>query len=197
MIRDTCPGPRTSPAARRRLAGSSPGSRHEMILDQVQRHGAVRVADLAAQLGVSDMTVRRDLDALDEAGPGGEGARRRDAADRDRRRTGLCRQVAAQHDEKQAIAAAAAGLVRAGNGDRGHGRDHDVAARLPLTDIADLIVVTNSVRVAETLLPVDRTRPYRDPDRWDPDPSDALVGPVAVQALRTCTSTRSSWACTG
>ena len=42
--------------------------RQAMILDRVRETGAVRVADLARDLGVSDMTVRRDLEILHEHG---------------------------------------------------------------------------------------------------------------------------------
>ncbi|MFD6183056.1 DeoR family transcriptional regulator, partial [Streptomyces goshikiensis] len=42
--------------------------RREVILDTVRRKGAVRVAALVEQLGVSDMTIRRDLDVLARAG---------------------------------------------------------------------------------------------------------------------------------
>src|SRR4051794_27501127 len=42
--------------------------RHEVIVAEVRRRGAVRVSELATLLTVSDMTVRRDLDLLDEAG---------------------------------------------------------------------------------------------------------------------------------
>ena len=42
--------------------------RHEVITAQLRLHGAVRVGDLAALLDVSEMTVRRDLDALSELG---------------------------------------------------------------------------------------------------------------------------------
>ena len=42
--------------------------RHAYILERVTADGGVRVADLARDLGVSDMTVRRDLELLDERG---------------------------------------------------------------------------------------------------------------------------------
>ncbi|MDX6280934.1 MAG: hypothetical protein QOH03_2005 [Kribbellaceae bacterium] len=42
--------------------------RHELILRSLRRHGRLRVADLAAELGVSAITVRRDLAELDTAG---------------------------------------------------------------------------------------------------------------------------------
>src|SRR2546423_14762294 len=42
--------------------------RHELILRSLRRHGRLRVADLVAELGVSAVTVRRDLAELDSAG---------------------------------------------------------------------------------------------------------------------------------
>lgn len=42
--------------------------RHELILQSLRRHGRLRVAELAAELGVSAITVRRDLAELDSAG---------------------------------------------------------------------------------------------------------------------------------
>ncbi len=38
--------------------------RQERILEEVQRHGGARVSDLVAALGVSDMTIRRDIQEL-------------------------------------------------------------------------------------------------------------------------------------
>ena len=45
-----------------------PDRRRREILDRVRASGAVRVADLVAELGVSDMTVRRDLNRLAQDG---------------------------------------------------------------------------------------------------------------------------------
>ena len=42
--------------------------RQASILDRVRRHGGARVADLVRVLGVSDMTIRRDIEALAERG---------------------------------------------------------------------------------------------------------------------------------
>lgn len=38
--------------------------RHERLLTELQRHGAVRVRELARDLGVSELTIRRDIAAL-------------------------------------------------------------------------------------------------------------------------------------
>ena len=42
--------------------------RQSMILQDVRRAGSARVSDLTQRLGVSDMTVRRDLEVLARAG---------------------------------------------------------------------------------------------------------------------------------
>ena len=42
--------------------------RQAIILERVREEGAVRVADLVRELGVSDMTIRRDLEILHDQG---------------------------------------------------------------------------------------------------------------------------------
>ena len=42
--------------------------RQAAILDQVRAAGGVRVSELAAEFGVSDMTIRRDLESLADRG---------------------------------------------------------------------------------------------------------------------------------
>ena len=42
--------------------------RHDYVLDQLRTRGAVRVTDVVAGLGVSDGTVRRDLEVLEQQG---------------------------------------------------------------------------------------------------------------------------------
>lgn len=48
--------------------GMLPGRRHQIIEEDLLRNGEVQITELAAKLGVSEMTIRRDLDALGEAG---------------------------------------------------------------------------------------------------------------------------------
>ncbi|MBP2323466.1 DeoR/GlpR family transcriptional regulator of sugar metabolism [Kibdelosporangium banguiense] len=43
-------------------------NRHQLILDLVQTKGNVQVSELAARIGVSEMTIRRDLEALEQVG---------------------------------------------------------------------------------------------------------------------------------
>jgi hypothetical protein len=54
--------------------------RYERLLADLHRQGSVRVRDLARDLGVSELTIRRDITALRPAQPGHQGARRGDAA---------------------------------------------------------------------------------------------------------------------
>ncbi len=160
--------------------------RHEVILTEIRQRGAVRVTELAAQLGVSDMTIRRDLDSLAEAGliekvHGGATALNDRSADE----PGFAAKSLRNTDEKIAIARAAGTLVRSGTAIGVTAGTTTWQLAYHLTEIADLIVVTNSIRVAEVLHQsqrADRTVILTGGART---PSDALVGPVAVQALRT------------
>jgi DeoR/GlpR family transcriptional regulator of sugar metabolism len=45
-----------------------PAERIQVILDRVEAEGGVAIADLATQLGVSEMTIRRDLERLEATG---------------------------------------------------------------------------------------------------------------------------------
>jgi len=160
--------------------------RHEVIVAEVRRRGSVRVSELAGLLGVSDMTVRRDLDMLDDAGlvtkvHGGATLRDERSTDEPGFEAKSLRNMA----EKHAIAMSAAGRVRAGSAIGVTAGTTTWQLAYHLVDIADLTVVTNSVRVAEVL------HQHHRPDRTVVltggvrTPSDALVGSVAVQTLNT------------
>lgn len=159
--------------------------RHEVIIAEVRRRGAVRVSELANLLSVSDMTVRRDLEVLDDAGlvtkvHGG-------ATLRDERTTdepGFEAKSLRNTREKHAIALAAAAMVRSGQAIGITAGTTTWQLAYHITEIPDLTVVTNSVRVADVLHHAqrnDRTVVLTGGVRT---PSDALVGPVAVSALR-------------
>lgn len=54
-------------------SGSNPGSllpaeRHQQIYELLQDKGAIRVSELSERLGVSEMTIRRDLEILERRG---------------------------------------------------------------------------------------------------------------------------------
>src|SRR3712207_9537080 len=89
--------------------------RQRLIVEEIRRRGAVRVSELTELLGVSDMTIRRDLDVLAGNGlidkvHGGATARRSLSNDQ----PGFDAKWRCQVAEKGAIAQAAAALVAAG-----------------------------------------------------------------------------------
>ena len=163
--------------------------RRKLILEVVRRDGAVRVAELVDQLGVSDMTVRRDLDALARYGDvekvhGGAIAARGRSAEEPGFEVKSGRESAA----KAAVADAAATLVEPGSVVAiGAGTTaHAVASRL-LT-VPDLTVVTNSLPVAELLRAAAADQgPAGTPalllTGGAPTRSAALVGPLADMVI--------------
>lgn len=163
--------------------------RQARILREVEQRGAVRVAQLARLLDVSDMTIRRDLDALDAQGRldkvhGGATVRGGTRPSTDE--PGFEAKWAQQTAEKEAIAAAAAAMVRPGSAIGLSAGTTTWTLAHHLRAIPGLTVVTNSMRVADVL--------HQDTGHGSTTnvvltggvrtPSDALVGPVAVSSLR-------------
>lgn len=160
--------------------------RHEVIAAEVRRRGSVRVSDLAALLGVSDMTVRRDLDLLEDAGVldkvhGGATLRDEHSAEEPGFQAKSQRNMA----EKHAIAMAAAAGVRAGSAIGITAGTTTWQLAYHLVDIDELTVVTNSVQVADVLHQHHRDDRVVVLTGGTRTPSDALVGPVAVATLAT------------
>ncbi|WP_344413668.1 DeoR/GlpR family DNA-binding transcription regulator [Pseudonocardia ailaonensis] len=162
--------------------------RQELILEHVRERGAVRVSDLAEEFGVSDMTVRRDLDVLarrrlvDKVHGGATAIGTAELASTEE--PGFVVKSGRQQAEKEAIAAAAAELVAPGTAIGLSAGTTTAALARRLTEVAELTVVTNSMAVAEVFRTgrPDRTVILTGGIRT---PSEALVGPVAVAALRT------------
>jgi DeoR/GlpR family transcriptional regulator of sugar metabolism len=162
------------------------GQRQMLIVEEVRRRGAVRVSELTELLEVSDMTVRRDLDALAASGlvekvHGGATAIGALSTDE----PGFEAKSHRQLTEKEAIAQAAAELVQPGQAIALTAGTTTWRLAHRIRGIADLTVVTNSIQVANVLhrerrpdLTVVLTGGVRTP-------SDALVGPVAVTTLRS------------
>ena len=157
--------------------------RQSSILAEVTRQGGARVADLVRSLGVSDMTIRRDIEALAERGlvakvHGGVVAVGR-AADEPRYST----KSTQQQPEKLAIARAAAALAQPGQAIGISAGTTTATLAAVLLTIPDLTVVTNSIpvedafyrggRADQTVVLIGGTRTV----------SDALVGPVADATL--------------
>ncbi|MGI8948195.1 MAG: DeoR/GlpR family DNA-binding transcription regulator [Ornithinimicrobium sp.] len=160
--------------------------RQREILDQVRRDGGVRVTELVDVLGVSDMTIRRDIAQLADRGlliRVHGGATLADAP-HSSHEPSFHTKLGEQQAEKLAIARAAADLVPVGSSVALSAGTTTLALAQELREVDGLTVVTNSIPVAEAL---------HDPERHDRiviltggsrTPSDALVGPVANTALR-------------
>jgi DeoR/GlpR family transcriptional regulator of sugar metabolism len=160
--------------------------RQAFILDRVREDGAVRVADLVRELGVSDMTVRRDLEILDERGllekvHGGATS----IAGTALFEPGFALKSALQQSEKDAIADAAVALVEPGMAIAVSAGTTTYALAQRLALVPGLTVVTNSVRVADVLHQNGRTDQTIILTGGVRTPSDALAGPFAVAALRS------------
>ena len=155
--------------------------RQSLILQAVRNEGSARVSDLTQQLGVSDMTIRRDLEVLAKDGlvekvhggavlPGSHGGHEPGFEDK----------LVLERPEKTSIARTAAGLVRPGTAIAIAAGTTTFALAQCLLDVPGLTIVTNSLRVAN-LFGGNRT-----PDVASVvltggmrTASDALVGPVA------------------
>jgi DeoR/GlpR family transcriptional regulator of sugar metabolism len=160
--------------------------RQARIMERVREDGAVRVADLVRELGVSDMTVRRDLEVLDERGllekvHGGATALEGSALFEPT----FTVKSSLQHAEKDAISDAAAALVEPGMAVALSAGTTTFTLARRLADVPWLTVVTNSIRVTDVLHQVGRADQTIILTGGVRTPSEALVGPFAVSAIRS------------
>ncbi len=153
--------------------------RHAVIVDRVTAAGTARVRDLAALLGVSEMTIRRDIDQLVDEGAlerihGGAKLRSKDEP-------GFAAKQVRGLPEKAAIAKAAATLVEPGMVIGVSAGTTTFAFADLVRHVPDLTIVTNSLRVA---MRIEGTGgPTVLVTGGERTPSDALVGPIGVAAL--------------
>lgn len=163
--------------------------RHARITAALRADGAVKVVELAEQLDVSEMTIRRDLDVLDEKqmlrkvhggaiALGNRGVEPPWTAKAER-----------QHAEKVAIGRAALGEVEDGMTVALSAGTTTVELARLLRGRASITVVTNSISIFQELT---ENPSASDPTAPNPTvyltggsrtPSDALVGPIANAAL--------------
>ncbi|MET0480617.1 MAG: DeoR/GlpR family DNA-binding transcription regulator [Mycetocola sp.] len=125
--------------------------RRQRIAELIARRGFVRVAELAALFGVSEVTVRSDLAALDD----GENIRRvhggavpREARNRE---SSFEESLEASAQDKQAIGRLAASLVQSGQSillDVGTTTLAVAQALKERTDLEDLVIITNGLHIA-------------------------------------------------
>ena len=157
--------------------------RRRRVLDEVRRYGSVSVRELAERLTVSEMTIRRDLEHLEADGRlrrvrGGATLPRAEDTEELAFAETSHRHIA----EKEAIARAAAELVRPGMCIGLSGGSTTWTLARELRHVPDLTIVTNSLRIGDEFTGPDAQRTVILTGGIS-TPSDALVGPVAVQAL--------------
>ncbi|WFF41271.1 DeoR/GlpR transcriptional regulator [Salinicola endophyticus] len=159
-----------------------PSQRRQQLLDLLDTHNELAIAELATYLEVSHMTVRRDIQRLEQAG-------------RVLAVSGGVRRVAALHREpawphkaatntaaKRAIARHAAALVKEGQTiylDAGTTL-YEMAALL--TGHRQLCVITNNFQISALLAGYPQIELHHAGGRVDPD-NHATVGPAVAAYL--------------
>ncbi|WP_121192953.1 DeoR/GlpR family DNA-binding transcription regulator [Motilibacter peucedani] len=160
--------------------------RQALILEELNNAGAVRVSELVRRLGVSDMTIRRDLDSLASRGLAEKvhgGATRPVVRPSDE--PTFVAKSSRQTAEKHAIARRAATLVQPGAAVAISAGTTTSALAQQLTAVPGLTVVTNSLPVAEALMENDSDDRTVVLTGGECTPSRALVGTVTVAALHS------------
>jgi DeoR/GlpR family transcriptional regulator of sugar metabolism len=163
--------------------------RRRLIADRVRTNGSVSVAELASTLGTSEITVRRDLRLMAKDGllvrahggallPGGLA-----------HEPSYSEKATQAAVEKAAIARAAAAMVRPGDSILlGPGTTTLALARL-LVGFPELTVVTNSLLVAQALMPAAHVEVIVTGGTLRRS-IHALVGPAAEESLRGVRATQ-------
>lgn len=167
--------------------------RQSLILQDIRRAGSARVSDLTQRLGVSDMTIRRDLEVLGRAGliekvHGGAVL----AGVPSSHEPGFDAKSVLERPEKEAIAKAAAALVTPGTAIALSAGTTTFELARQLREIPRLTIVTNSVRAANLMEGARPAGSGSGSGRFAViltggvrTPSDALVGPIADLVIRS------------
>ena len=159
--------------------------RQARILDEVRRAGGVRVSELTILLGVSDMTIRRDLDQLSAEGAiqkvhGGAELGSHVIEEPSFEAKSYLAQPA-----KQAIAARAARMIAPGTAVALSAGTTTWALGRHVASMPGLTVVTNSTAVADTICSSESVKQTVILTGGIRTPSAALVGPVADATIRS------------
>jgi DeoR/GlpR family transcriptional regulator of sugar metabolism len=160
--------------------------RRDQILDALKAMGGLRLAELSETFKVSEMTIRRDLDALESDGliervHGGAVL-----AQRGTEEPGFEKKSLREQPEKSSIAQRAAHLVRPGSAIALSAGTTTWALARYLSRTEQVTVVTNSMNVWRELQDEPRagTTVILTGGEFR-TPSDALVGPTADAAIRS------------
>jgi DeoR family galactitol utilization operon repressor len=154
------------------------GSRERIILDKLSENGVVSVTVLAQELGLSEVTIRADLKTLEDKGMvnrtrgGAAPSMHRDVLERQRLHT----------PEKNAIARAAAELVRDGDVIMIEAGTTTALIARYLSGKRDIHIVTNSTLVFSYA----RMNPSLQITMTGGEfrrPTESMVGPIALETI--------------
>jgi DeoR/GlpR family transcriptional regulator of sugar metabolism len=165
------------------IGGMLAFERRRRIAEKIRSRGVVSVKEMAVALGTSEITLRRDLRVMAEEGllvRTHGGAVLPDGLVHEPPYSEKATQAAA---EKAAIARVAVGMVKPGDSIvLGPGTTTLALARL-LVDFSDLTVVTNSLLVAQALIPATHVEVILTGGTLR-RAIHALVGPAAEESVR-------------
>jgi len=170
--------------------------RHDKIVDIVNERGSVRVTELSRICGVTEETIRRDLDRLEQ-----EGRLRRShggaVSVRDPRQQEIpyTEREIMQAEQKRSIAARAAASVRAGERILLDASSTAWYVAQALPDIP-LTVLTHSIRVATALAPKENIEVISVGGRLARR-SLSFVGPLAERSLEAYHVDKLFFSCKG
>lgn len=161
-----------------------PAERREVLLDLLNQKGFVSIRDLAVELRVSEITIRRDLKDLQRQGlvekVAGGGQAVRSASE-----LPFLNKRVLQQAEKARIAQRALSLIEPGMtiGLSAGTTTWTLAQLIRPTQLCNLTFVTNSTNVAIALQTNGWTDIHLTGGQFR-TPSDALVGPLAEENVR-------------
>lgn len=159
--------------------------RQARILEEVRRVGGVRVSELTVLLGVSDMTIRRDLDQLSAAGAIQKVHGGAVLGSRVSEEPGFEAKSELAQPAKQAITARAARMIAPGTAIALSAGTTTWALARHVAAIPALTVVTNSTAVADAIAASGNGKQTVILTGGVRTPSAALVGPVADATIRS------------
>lgn len=159
--------------------------RKATILREVSTQGAIRIAELADSLGVSEVTIRRDIDQLVEQGLVDKVHGGVTSIGFSTTTEPTFDKTSQLHTEsKAAIANAAKELIQPGQAIALMGGSTVYALARAIGDIPNLTVVTNSVPVSDLFASDPRPGWTVVLAGGERTPTDSLVGAVSVQVLK-------------
>lgn len=160
--------------------------RQDRILEEIRRTGAARVSDLTVVFGVSDMTIRRDLEHLAETGVVHKVHGGAVLSTNSSEEPGFAAKSGLEQPAKVAIAKLAASLIRPNSAIALSAGTTTWGMAKFVANIPGLTIVTNSTAVADLIATDSASRGQTVILTGGVrTPSAALVGPIADLTIRS------------